>query len=224
MPASFDDHPGVIETRIVHDVHRRATSLLTDAVGAPSAPIRLVAELRDFVVATLHHHHACEDSDLWPLLGSAAPDLTRDLWTLTEEHERLQHQLDTLQRIPIDHEADRARCIEPAGELRDLVHEHLAHEEPLLFPALRRNVSLRAWSEFSARTVASSPPEGTHLLVAMLHEAGTNDELDIIFRHLPPPARDLLPAKLADGRAALAMIEPLRAAVGLRRTPGSRTP
>src|SRR5688572_27516682 len=61
MPASLDDHPGVIETRIVHDVHRRATTLLTDAVGMPSAPIHLVAELRDFVVATLHHHHACED-------------------------------------------------------------------------------------------------------------------------------------------------------------------
>lgn len=207
MSTGLNDHPGVVETSIVHDVHRRATSLLVAALGTPSAPIRLIADLRDFVTAMLDHHHTSEDTDLWPLLNSAEPALTRGLSSLTDEHEHLERQLEVLRRTPLDDESDRARCVPIALALRDLVVDHLAHEEPILFPALRRSISDIAWSEFSARTVASSPQEGVHLLVAMLHEAGTPDELEIIFRHLPPLARQLLPAKLAAGREAIATLE-----------------
>src|SRR3546814_15720004 len=70
------DPPSVVETKVVHDAHRRATSLLADLTGAGNtAPITAVVELRDLVVGMLRHHHGSEDGDLWPLL--LRPDNTR---------------------------------------------------------------------------------------------------------------------------------------------------
>src|SRR3546814_14198127 len=63
------DPPSVVETKVVHDAHRRATSLLADLTGAGNtAPISAVVELRDLVVGMLRHHHGSEDGDLWPML------------------------------------------------------------------------------------------------------------------------------------------------------------
>ena len=64
------DSAGSRETRVIHDVHRRATSTLADLWASPCAPAADVAEFRDFVVAMLEHHHTSEDEDLWPLLIS----------------------------------------------------------------------------------------------------------------------------------------------------------
>src|SRR3546814_17200866 len=63
------DPPSVVETKVVHDAHRRATSLLADLTGAGNtAPISSVVELRDLVVGMLRHHHGSEDGDLCSLL------------------------------------------------------------------------------------------------------------------------------------------------------------
>ncbi len=40
--------------KLVHDMHRAATSLLAASADAPQAEL---AELSDFVVAALRHHH-----------------------------------------------------------------------------------------------------------------------------------------------------------------------
>jgi hypothetical protein len=65
---------------VVHDAHRRATSLLADAIARDEAPHDAVTALRDLVVAMLRHHHESEDEDLWPsprgtdpLPGAARP-------------------------------------------------------------------------------------------------------------------------------------------------------
>jgi len=201
----------VVETRLVHDVHRRATSLLADATAAASAAAADVTALRELVVAMLRHHHESEDAGLWPLLTRAAPDLASPLGLLSAEHDVLDAQLDALDAAA---PRGRAAAADAAAALRDLVHQHLAHEEPVLFPALRRHVDPADWYAFSERTVATSPPEGTHLMAAFLHEVGTAEELEVIFQHLPPPARELLPAMRAEGRAVLDRLQPARSARG----------
>ncbi len=215
MPGFQDDSPAVAETRLVHQVHRRATSLLADVLRYPSSPLDEVAHLRDFVVATLDHHHRSEDTALWPRLLAGAPNLAGPLGALSDEHERLDAELDALHAAPIGMPPS-AGAAARAVAVRDLVHEHLAHEEPVLFPALRDHVSDDAWSEFSARTVATAPEEGTELMVALLYELGTESEVELIFRHLPPPAREQLPSKRAHGLEVLKRLDPqlLAASVG----------
>jgi hemerythrin-like domain-containing protein len=189
-----DDPPAVVETRVIHDTHRRATSLLAEAIARDEAPHDAVTALRDLVVAMLRHHHESEDEDLWPLLTTAEPSLIDSLATLSGEHERLDGALDRLAADPSP---------VSAAEVRDLLHEHLGHEEPILFPALRAHVSDAAWAVFSERTVASAPSVGTHLLVGLFHEVATDGEVELILRHLPPDAMSLVPAMRAEATQTL---------------------
>lgn len=88
--------------------------------------------------------------------------------------------------------------------MRDLVHEHLSHEEPVLLPALRRNISDVEWAGFSQRTVADAPPVGTPLLVGLFHEVASDGAVELVLRRLPPEALELIPALRAEGEATLA--------------------
>lgn len=198
---SFDrDVAGVRETRVVHDVHRVATSLLADIVTSRADG---VAAFRDFVVAMLEHHHAAEDDDLWAMLAARSPGLTAQLDWLTHEHDTLQHALDALRGLPLgDGDAPDASLIQ-ATAVRDLVHEHLAHEEPVLFPALEQVLPEYEWEGFSTRTVASAPQEGLPLLIALVHEVGRPADVDLVFRHVPPEGRATIPDRRAEGDRAL---------------------
>lgn len=199
------DPPSVVETRLVHEMHRRATSLLADALAQPPGSDDAVSQLRDLVVATLHHHHRGEDADLWPQLLDAAPELEGPLRSLSVEHQQLDVALDVLREVPIG-DIPHHQAAELAVAVRNLVHEHLAHEEPVLLPALRAHVPDEDWDEFSARMVATSPPVGTDLLVALLHAVGSDSEVEVIFHHLPRSERELLPSLRAQGEAVLAQL------------------
>ncbi len=209
MSVHRGEPPPVVETRLVHDGQRRATNLLAGLLAAPATgvPVGALVELRDFVVASLDHHHRLEDTDLWPTLMAADPDLAAPLGDLSAEHGLLDAELSDLARADIDvgSAGDPARLA--AEVVRDRVHEHLAHEEPVLFPVLASLVSDQQWAEFSQRAVATAPQVGTHLLVGFLYEAGTPVQVDLIFRHLPPEARDAIPAVRTRARAAIAEID-----------------
>ena len=199
-----DQHPGVIETQTVHDVHRRATSLLAEATA--HAPIDALTEFRRFVIGMLRHHHHSEDTDLWPLLTDASPGLSAALDGLSQEHQLLDGALDELGDSALDEEGSRDQLRGSATDLRDLVHEHLSHEEPILLPALAEHISEPTWDQFSQRTVATSPPDGNHLMVALLDEVGTPEQVELVLRHVPPAAREQLPAMRARGSQALVVL------------------
>jgi hemerythrin-like domain-containing protein len=207
MTRPLDETPAVRETSVVHDVHRRATSLLAEVLDRPSAAELPATELRDFVVATLRHHHQSEDGNLWPIITTNAPELEDALRAMTEEHGQLDASLDALEAAAIA-DADRIVARDRAVVVRDLVHGHLSHEEPILFPALRRAVSESAWEDFSIRTVASAPSEGKHLLVALLDDVGSAPDVELVLRHVPIAARALLPVAREQGRESLAALHP----------------
>ena len=194
------DIVAVVETRVAHDTHRRATTLLADATrerGAVDQPT--VDTFTAFVVAMLRHHHELEDHDLWPLLLSAAPTLGPSLSALSAEHARLEEVL-----AQVESGADHDHAV----ELRDLVHEHLGHEEPILFPALRQHLTADQWLEFSAKAIDTAPQVGIELLMALMHEVAPRD-VRVVLDRLPSEARDAVPAMLA---AADPVLGRLRAA------------
>jgi hemerythrin-like domain-containing protein len=150
------DPPAVVETRLVHEGQRRATSLLAAVVGGDAVPAYAAVELRDFVVASLEHNHRSEDDVLWPLLTSAAPELAEALDGLSREHVRLDAALDELGEVAIDGAGEQTATAAVVA-VRDLVHEHLSHEEPVLLPALRDHITDEQWAAFSRRTVETPP-------------------------------------------------------------------
>jgi len=176
----------VIETRVVHDVHRRASSLLAEAAARPGVPETALADLRDFLVSHLHHHHESEDDLLWPMILAAAPTAADPLADLSGEHDKLEAALDALATVPV---TDRAALTDAAVAVRDLVHLHLEHEEPALFPALRDHISEEVWADFARQVQDTTPQVGMHLLVGLMEEVGPPEEVEMVLRTVPSPVR-----------------------------------
>ena len=199
MTYRTDEDEAVIETRVVHDTHRRATTLLSDVTATGGAPADAVGSLHGLVVPMLRHHHESEDGDLWPTIVEAAPSLAGRLDALSREHDTLDEALSRM-----------AATLTPvtAGEVRGLVHEHLDHEEPILFPALRAHVTTADWDAFSERTVATAPQEGIELMVALFFEVAPAADVEVLLRHLPPEAQAGIPAMRAAGDRILAALAP----------------
>jgi hypothetical protein len=201
MTSPTEDPVAVVETRVVHDAHRLATTLLADAAADGGADAAAFTELRDFAVAMLRHHHESEDRDLWVLLATAEPALHHDLGALTAEHDRLDDVLDRVLADPSP---------EATADLRDLVHAHLAREEPVLFPALRDHLTDGDWDRFSRRAVESAPSESAHLFVGLFHRVASDDDVAVVLRNLPPEAQAAAPAMHAEAERVLGALTPTR--------------
>lgn len=223
------DVTAVIETRLAHEVHRVATTLMAEAALNASVPLGATAQLRDFLVANLRHHHETEDHDLWPRIVAAAPSAALALEPLTDQHEQLDAALDRLAGVAVQGDAAgrdpvepadstgkgadiaseaavRARLHDAAVTVRDVVHDHLSHEEAVLFPALREHVSPAEWQDFAQRVIATTPPVAGHLMVGFLDEVGTPAEVELVLSGLPEPVRPLVPAMRLQAEADLGIL------------------
>ncbi|MFF0000023.1 hemerythrin domain-containing protein [Streptomyces avermitilis] len=200
----------VAETRLLHKMHRAATSLLAEAAQRDTAPSTALAELRDFLVAALRHHHKSEDDVLWPQLTAADPAAAAgptDLADLAAEHDALDAALDALAAAPVRDADERVALVGAAVTVRDLVHAHLEHEEPVLFPALTTHMSDEAWAEFSRAVIASAPPVGAHLNIGFFEQVGTPGELAVVTANLPEAALHLVPAMREQAKATLSSLQ-----------------
>ncbi|MFF9904677.1 hemerythrin domain-containing protein [Streptomyces olivaceus] len=213
------DSQAIVETRLAHETHRLATGLLVDAAGRSTVPRQALAQLRDFAVANLRHHHETEDAWLWPLIVAAAPDTKRSLDELSEEHDQLDSALDRLASVDLTRTEDpggdsggestssdsRHALREAAVAVRDSVRDHLAHEEPILLPALR-HVTSAQWEEFAQRVIAETPPVAGHLMIGFLDEAGTPAEVESMLANMPAPVKSVLPALRSQAAADLRVL------------------
>lgn len=204
---STNEPVAVIETRLAHDTHRAASALLADAAKRPSVPSAALTELRDFLVANLHHHHESEDRELWPLVVAASSERAEGLAALSTEHEELDAALDALGSMPVEDGAGRDALAKAAIAVRDIVARHLAHEEPLLFPALRE-LSPETWDAFSEQVIATTPPVGAHLMVGFLDQVGTAEEVEILLSRLPEPLQQFVPQMRLQAKETFAALAP----------------
>ncbi|MGW7255871.1 hemerythrin domain-containing protein [Streptomyces sp. NPDC054834] len=207
MSVETPEGAAVVETRLLHKMHRAATSLLVEAAQRDIAPSAALEELRDFLVAALRHHHESEDDVLWPQLTAADPECAAGLAELAAEHHALDAALDALAVAPVQDGDDRAALITAAVAVRDLVHTHLDHEEPVLFPALTAHMSDEAWSQFSRAVIASAPPVGAHLNIGFFEQVGTPAELAVVTANLPQAALHLVPAMREQAHATLSSLK-----------------
>ncbi|MFZ3566864.1 hemerythrin domain-containing protein [Streptomyces sp. BH097] len=209
------DAQAIVETRLAHETHRLATGLLVDAAGRSTVPRQALAQLRDFIVANLRHHHETEDAWLWPLLVAAVPDTKGALDELSEEHDHLDSALESLASVDLtgtegpggeSMSSDSRHALrEAAVAVRDSVRDHLSHEEPVLFPALRR-ITAAQWEEFAQRVIAGTPPVAGHLMIGFLDEVGTPAEVESMLVNMPSPVKSVLPALRSQAAADLRVL------------------
>ncbi|WSQ14681.1 hemerythrin domain-containing protein [Streptomyces sp. NBC_01231] len=197
----------MVETRLLHKMHRAATSLLVEAAQRDAAPSAALEELRDFVVAALRHHHESEDDVLWPQLTAADSAAAAGLAELAAEHDALDAALDALSAALVRADDDRAALVTAAVAVRDLVQTHLDHEEPVLFPALTTHMSDEAWARFSRAVIASAPTVGAHLNIGFFEQVGTPAELAVVTANLPQAALPLVPAMREQAQATLGSLQ-----------------
>jgi hypothetical protein len=174
----------VVQTRLVHNLHRAATTLLADAAGDFVVPVAAISGLREFLVPNLHHHHQTEDSQLWPMINAADPVAAVAMAQLSGEHNILDEALRSLDTA---NPADRATFASAAGVVRDVVHRHLKDEEPVLFPALRDHITEEQWNSFARHVAATAPKVHPHLLVGFIDLIGTDDEIELVLGAFPEP-------------------------------------
>jgi hemerythrin-like domain-containing protein len=172
----------VLQTQLVHNIHRRATTTLVESAANPAVPVEALATLREFLVSNLHHHHETEDYDLWPLIKVADPAAALRMTELTGEHNILDEALETLMRADLK---DREFFTGAAQVVRDVVHRHLADEEPILLPALRDRLTAEAWAGFAQHVTSTAPTENRHLMIGFADLAGTGEQIQVMLGALP---------------------------------------
>jgi hypothetical protein len=218
VPSTRTEPLPAIEMKLVHDVHRAATSLLVQAAARSAAPSAELADLRGFVVAALRHRHRSEDDALWPICETVDPGVTPALDELSAEHHRLDEALDALEAVGINAahteyvESERVPLAAAAETVRELVHEQLAREEPATFPVLRLLTGAQR-ADFSRVAMESAPAAGVHLQIGLMEEVGDPDDVAAVLSGLPAPAVQALPAMCGQAWVTLDALRSGRGAV-----------
>lgn len=97
----------------------------TDAVAVTemralrtSASLEGLAALRGYLVENLRHHHETKGRELWSMILNAAPEAVAMLAAFSEEHDRLDAALGSLETAPVVSDADQEHLHQAADQVR----------------------------------------------------------------------------------------------------------
>ncbi|MFL6080192.1 MAG: hemerythrin domain-containing protein [Ornithinibacter sp.] len=186
------DHTGMY---VMHHAFRRdlaafASSVRATPLGDLATWRALTARWSRFA-ATLHHHHTAEDELYWPVLAKAvevrgtAADRA-EVRAMSEEHEGI----DPLVRAVgeafaalVDHPCEEHRNaldIRLAG-LREVLGEHLRHEETVVLPLVQRVMTEDEFAGVEAAIGRSYPVREVPFIVGWALEGLPDDARAAMF-------------------------------------------
>lgn len=161
LPGQAAAHPGPVDMTVMYVMHhgfRRDLRRFAEAV--PATPVedlatwRALAERWERFGAVLHEHHSGEDAGLWPfLLERADEDERETLHAMEAEHARIDPILDGCAEgfaRMADADTDdrghlRAALAVRIAEARELLAQHLRHEERDAIAILQRHTTAEEW-------------------------------------------------------------------------------
>jgi hypothetical protein len=203
----------VREFTLVHDAMRHSSGLLVRAAGGlPAGSSARASKLSGYLTAFLefvHHHHTGEDEHWWPSLRAAGLVPAADVLSpLTDDHHELDPLLDALRAHAAALKAgthDPAALLRDATSLRDHLLEHLAAEEPVLFPLLAGMAPAEA-TRLGRLMGKTAPRSGLSYLLGAMNEVASEQEQQVILAKMPPPIRWLRPRMLRTYRKNVAVL------------------
>jgi hemerythrin-like domain-containing protein len=185
--------------RLIHAAVRRDLDRLDAALGRVADGDRGRAEELDRAYANLRleltHHHEGEDTHIWPMLDRAgvSPELLR---AMESEHHAMADALaDTSAAMTRFSETgsatDAAAARSSVVRTREVVDQHLSHEEDELEPALQPHLESPEWKAVEKKLRAVSPGEGGRFF-AWLTDGMTDDNRAFLRTQLPAPVVTVL--------------------------------
>ncbi|WP_148616444.1 hemerythrin domain-containing protein [Nocardioides rubriscoriae] len=177
---------------VMHFAFRRDLAAFSSAVRqtplGDAGTWRALAARWSRFAEVLHHHHEAEDDAYWPLLAAAAAERGSagdqdEVAAMTEEHAGIDPELDACREAfvrVLEHPCDAHRNaldIRVTG-LRELLLEHLHHEETVVLPMLQRLWTTEEFEAAEKGVQKHYPPKEAPFIVAWA-----------LWR-LPEPARD----------------------------------
>jgi hypothetical protein len=221
MTLTADTRADVTMMYLIHDAIRRDLVRLEDgmhqlaSLAAGPARRALIGALErcwsdfDFY---LHHHHTAEDHRLWPLLRSVCPTTGELLEDMAAEHAAIDPQVrqcrSALARALTSYPTfeDASRAADALGGLRNLLCDHLEHEEFEALPYIVDHLGAH-WPAFEREQRRSAGVGGfTRFLPWVLDDADAV-RADWLRDRLPAPVFGLVTRVfLRRRRRALALL------------------
>jgi hypothetical protein len=171
---------------MIHNMFRREFALMPGLVGAVMAGehdrAQIIGDHVQTVTDLLHHHHAHEDEDIWPLLLDRCTRAARLVGLMQGQHQQvatLLHQIDEALSTWRD-----AVTIESRGALADvldrlipLLKEHLSAEEDRVVPLMEQYITVAEWHATMESELTADPAQFA-LIVGLLMYEGDPHRVD----------------------------------------------
>ena len=163
LPGQAAAHPGPVDMTIMYLMHhafRRDLKAFSEAV--PVTPVddreawRALARRWELFAEPLHHHHAGEDSWLWPaLMEKVGPEERRTLEAMEAEHAEIDPGLAAcaagFRRLAETADPDaRAALAVRLTAVREALGRHLHHEESETILLMQQVLTAAEWEEIDA--------------------------------------------------------------------------
>jgi hypothetical protein len=185
--------------RLVHSAVRRDLDRLYDALGTVGDGDRTRAgdlgRAYAFLRGELTRHHEGEDRYLWPWLATVGvdPDL---LATMESEHHTMSEALAETESAMTTYAGtgsavDAVAARTSVAHTREVVEQHLAHEETELEPQLQPHLNSPGWKDVEKKLRSVSPGVAGSFF-AWLTDGITEDGRTYLRSTVPTPVVTLL--------------------------------
>lgn len=205
------------DTRLLQAVHktfRVATTRMIDATAKlePSALQGTIGPYWTFYSAILHYHHHTEDTEEFPVLTVAYPDIKPLIEELGRDHQKMEGAIDTVDAAVLAFEqkpdgAGRDQINAAMVELRDLFFPHLDVEDADVIPMFAKWIPPDEWARMDAKALRGIPKPQLPLAVGALDE--TIQSLPAADRPSSPPLPIRILLALSWRKRWAALVRPL---------------
>ncbi|WP_134738614.1 hemerythrin domain-containing protein [Nocardioides sp. 503] len=185
--------------RVIHAAVRRDLDRLESALAAfpdgdaerAAALHRAYAQLRD----QLHHHHVGEDTHIWPMLAGFGVDAGL-LAAMESEHHAMAESLtsvaEALDALAADPRAALAATARVrVADAREVVGQHLTHEEDALEPALLPYLDTPEWHA-TEKKLRTAPPRVAGEFFAWVQDGMAPEHRAFLHASVPRPVTFVL--------------------------------
>ncbi|MGA9308831.1 MAG: hemerythrin domain-containing protein [Pseudonocardiaceae bacterium] len=175
---------------LAHKCMRLEYGRLAEVASGPrdTAHQALIEQQIAVTLSLLHHHHAEEDTWLWPTLRHRAPHAVADLERLEAQHA----DVDPLIAAAADTTRPLSQRASVLAELHQAINAHLDDEERIVLPLCTAHITAEEWDDFGQRALAGIPRQHLPIVLGLASSEASPQEWAQLRQILPPLVRVLL--------------------------------
>ena len=184
----------------LHRVFRNALDSAPQYVGTvpdgDADRVELVGSYYAHVLELLHVHHEAEDELLTPRLVERAPDHAELISRIAGQHDTVLGSLDDADSAVADWRSNptaeaRDALVQSLATLNGTLIPHLDEEEREILPIAAQHINVAEWGELPAHGMRAFTGDKMWLLLALVQEQMTPEQIANMEAHMPPPVAEM---------------------------------